>query len=700
MSPDDHSDSRRLAAWFLGPKAENAQIEEEMILYILRDYFHWRRNYYPADRILITRQMQREHEAQNDLLFQQVSDMLARLRRHFPFYSPRYIAHMLSDQTLPSVLGYFAGMLYNPNNVTPEAAPVTVEWELEVGADVLKMLGYTPPPAPDAAVDAAPAEFGWAHITSGGTVANLEALWVARNIRYFPLALREVVRQERMPLNVRLTGTDDAQPLAAFSVEQALGIRPDVAIHLLGRFVDAVRRHYDITPAQAAAKAWALLRASGFSIAHSGTQSCYAQMPPLLFASGAAHYSLTKSAEVLGIGSDQIVRVDVDSRFRMDVADLERRLRRAVTDGQLPLAVIAIASTTEEGAVDPIHEIAALRTRLESELGVSFWLHVDAAWGGYIRAVFCDDAAAALSEDEQLAAVARFVSRTLDDGTPLSWGGGDVGRAYLAVPQAESVTVDPHKMGYVPYPAGIVAFRHDRVRHFLTQEAPYITATTPTAETEHASAHLPPTIVGAFVLEGSKPGAAAASCWLSHRVIPPDRAGYGQIVRASLLAARELYERLVGWEAWCGARNIDTRYQFIPVGGEAPDTNILCFVVKDKTSRSLARMNALTQRVYKRFTIEAELGEREYSYAQPFFLSRTRFEAAAYPPDALRPFFERANVHAEDYAHEGVFVLRATLMTPYITMAAEIDHAQDYIGDFLAALAQRADQAVVEMYRE
>jgi len=64
----------------------------------------------------------------NDDLFQQISEMLAGFRRHFPVYSPRYNAHMTADQTIPSILGYFAGMLYNPNNVTPEAAPVTVQW--------------------------------------------------------------------------------------------------------------------------------------------------------------------------------------------------------------------------------------------------------------------------------------------------------------------------------------------------------------------------------------------------------------------------------------------------------------------------------------------------------------------------------------------------------------------------------------------
>ena len=46
--------TKQLGAWFLGPKAENAGLEEDMLLHILRDYFYWRRNYYPSDEIIIT----------------------------------------------------------------------------------------------------------------------------------------------------------------------------------------------------------------------------------------------------------------------------------------------------------------------------------------------------------------------------------------------------------------------------------------------------------------------------------------------------------------------------------------------------------------------------------------------------------------------------------------------------------------------
>jgi hypothetical protein len=152
------ADPRRslMTAWFLGPKSENATIWQESFQYIFQDYVNWRRNYFPTDPVVVTRERRRDHYEWLDTLNGELDGILARLKAHYPFYSPRYIAHMLSEQTLPSVLGYFAGMLYNPNNVTDEAAPVTVELELEAGQLVAAMLGFNPSTA-------------WTHICSGGT---------------------------------------------------------------------------------------------------------------------------------------------------------------------------------------------------------------------------------------------------------------------------------------------------------------------------------------------------------------------------------------------------------------------------------------------------------------------------------------------------------------------------------------------------
>lgn len=106
-------------------------------------------------------------------------------KHNIPFYSPRYAAHMNGDTTLPATLGYLVscqsdlrmimthgspqlGMLYNPNNVSAEASPLTTMIEYEVGQDLCKMLGYQEKkPKP------------WGHITCDGSVANLESMWYA-----------------------------------------------------------------------------------------------------------------------------------------------------------------------------------------------------------------------------------------------------------------------------------------------------------------------------------------------------------------------------------------------------------------------------------------------------------------------------------------------------------------------------------------
>ena len=72
---------------------------------------------------------------------------------------------------MPALLGYFMTMLYNPNNVSIEASPMTTVAELEVGDQLCEMFGYNI----DNDNESAPR--AWGHVTCGGTVANLESIW-------------------------------------------------------------------------------------------------------------------------------------------------------------------------------------------------------------------------------------------------------------------------------------------------------------------------------------------------------------------------------------------------------------------------------------------------------------------------------------------------------------------------------------------
>jgi glutamate/tyrosine decarboxylase-like PLP-dependent enzyme len=84
---------------------------------------------------------------------------------------------------MSSLLGYFMTMLYNPNNVALEASPMTTLVELRVGKQLCKLFGYN--------VDEFKSPLAWGHITCGGTVANLESIWVGMFLMTLPTHIVE-----------------------------------------------------------------------------------------------------------------------------------------------------------------------------------------------------------------------------------------------------------------------------------------------------------------------------------------------------------------------------------------------------------------------------------------------------------------------------------------------------------------------------
>ena len=91
--------------------------------------------------------------------------LVERLHDNYPFGHPRYVGQMLKPPHPAAVLGYTTAMLINPNNHALDGGPATAQMEKEVVARIAAMFGL-------------PQHLG--HLTSSGTIANLEALWVAR----------------------------------------------------------------------------------------------------------------------------------------------------------------------------------------------------------------------------------------------------------------------------------------------------------------------------------------------------------------------------------------------------------------------------------------------------------------------------------------------------------------------------------------
>jgi glutamate/tyrosine decarboxylase-like PLP-dependent enzyme len=95
-------------------------------------------------------------------------EFCSRLATSYPFFHPDYAGQMLKPPHPVAVAGYLAAMLVNPNNHALDGGPATSAMEKEVVAKLAAMFGL-----PSTALG---------HLTSGGTIANLEALWVGREM--------------------------------------------------------------------------------------------------------------------------------------------------------------------------------------------------------------------------------------------------------------------------------------------------------------------------------------------------------------------------------------------------------------------------------------------------------------------------------------------------------------------------------------
>jgi glutamate/tyrosine decarboxylase-like PLP-dependent enzyme len=100
------------------------------------------------------------------------TEFAARMRGNYPYFHPSYAGQMLKPPHPAAVAGYVAAMLVNPNNHALDGGKVTSEMEKEVVADLAGMFG----------IGTNHGDTHLGHLTSSGTIANLEALYVAREL--------------------------------------------------------------------------------------------------------------------------------------------------------------------------------------------------------------------------------------------------------------------------------------------------------------------------------------------------------------------------------------------------------------------------------------------------------------------------------------------------------------------------------------
>lgn len=137
----------------------------------------------------------------------------------------------------------------------------------------------------------------------------------------------------------------------------------------------------------------------------------------IIYASEQCHYSIEKSADILGLGRDSVRKIPTDTRFHINLDALREEIKKDRAAGNIPCCVVGVAGATSSGVLDSLEELAAIARENNC------WYHVDAAYGGALA--FSDKHKAKLR----------------------------------GIELADSITIDPHKWMFVPFACGATLVR-------------------------------------------------------------------------------------------------------------------------------------------------------------------------------------------------------------------------------------------------
>lgn len=554
--------SVRYKSQFLGPQVENGPWLAGMVARILGHWLHWRRERFPGDPACIKKSDQSDQEfiSGQRRIEQSLDELLENMEKETPTVSPRYIGHMTSEITLPALLGHFTALLQNPNNASREVAKVGLQLEREAISALAQMLGFSP-------------EEAHGHFTSGGTVANFEALWRARYRLDHSLAYAAALAQHGSAKRDLFDATH--QNLAKLMTQAAqAGITSEQVSEL------SLVLH----------NPWATGERIGqlFGVRYRG---------PVVLVPGSKHYSWPKAVSLLGLGNDALWPVELDRFGHLALPSLTRRIDEARRAGRPILAIVSVCGSTELGAIDPIDAVQDYLDHLQKAEGWHFWHHVDGAYGAYYRCL----------KERGLGLLANLEVKAL-----------------TALPRVDSITLDPHKLGYTPYSCGAIIVP-DQERYRVTSfDAPYLV---------QAGNHNK----WAWTLEGSRSATGAAASWMSARAIGFDAQGLGAILTRGIQAKQYFQAEL---------------QRQLPLLRVAPggDCNILCFCLA-RSHEGLAQANARTLAIY-----EALLA------GDAFGVSRTTLTRTYYA--ALIDDFARSWGAAID--SDQLQLIRLVFMNPFI----------------------------------
>ena len=137
----------------------------------------------------------------------------------------------------------------------------------------------------------------------------------------------------------------------------------------------------------------------------------------VIYASDQCHYSIDKSADILGLGREGLRKIPTDDRFHISLEPLRDAIKEDRAAGRFPCCIVGVAGTTSMGVIDPLEELATIARENNC------WYHIDAAYGG-----------------------------------PLAFSPHHKDKL-RGIELADSITFDPHKWMFVPFSCGATLVR-------------------------------------------------------------------------------------------------------------------------------------------------------------------------------------------------------------------------------------------------
>jgi glutamate/tyrosine decarboxylase-like PLP-dependent enzyme len=154
---------------------------------------------------------------------------------------------------------------------------------------------------------------------------------------------------------------------------------------------------------------------------------------PVIFTSEHSHSSIQKIGMMIGIGTENVIKIKTDINSKIDIDDLEIQIKEQIKIGKQPFAVVATAGTTVSGNIDPLTDISKIAKKFD------LWFHIDAIYGGAV--IFSEKYKHLIS----------------------------------GIDQADSISFNPQKWMYVAKTCSMILFRDfDKMVEHFRIAAPYM----------------------------------------------------------------------------------------------------------------------------------------------------------------------------------------------------------------------------------